>query len=167
MKSIQIKMSYSIYIPRVSGKFSQEMMMSVFYQYALGQVKRIDLVAKENSSLNSAFVHFHFLFESEFAKNVIHNLEQENGSYKLQIFEGGEYWILLKNKNPIEDTVLNIHQLADITKKLEEKMKEQEEQIRLLQELINNSSFKTPEKSPSRLEEVPDAPIKQRSFYVI
>jgi FtsZ-binding cell division protein ZapB len=157
--------TYSIYIPRVSGNFGQETMSSLFYQYSLGMVKRIDFVKVENSSFQSAFVHFHYLMDTDFAKKVKDVLEKENGSYRLQIYEGGEYWILLKNKKPIEDSVLNIHQVTDMMQKMEKQLQEQADMILLLQEEIRmlkeHETMKTPERLVLKRGE-PVAPIKQR-----
>ena len=127
---------YSIYIPRISAKYNEQILMSLFHEGGIGFIKRVDFVEVEGMTfMNSAFVHFHYLYDIEKTKEIIAQLEAENGSFRWYVTEK-EYWILLKNKNPIVDTVLNIHQIADIIKNVEKKSQEQEEKIKQQEEKL-------------------------------
>jgi hypothetical protein len=67
----------------------------------------------------------------------------QNKPFKIQpeLFGGGPKWTLLKNKNPITETRLNIHQLAENSKKLEIQVREQEERIYKLESIITAAAW--------------------------
>jgi hypothetical protein len=125
--------TYSMYIPRISKKYDEQQLIGIFHDVGIGFVKRIDFIdVEKNTFMNGAFVHFYYLYDYEATKQIVAAMEAENGSYHLHISEK-EFWILLKNKKPISDTVLNIHQIVDILKTLEEeqgkKIEEQDKKI--------------------------------------
>lgn len=128
---------YSIYIPRISAKYYNEQQIIVMFNEAgIGFVKRVDFIEVSPclSTNNAAFVHFHYLYDNETARNIASILETENESFRWQITEK-EYWILLKNRKPICETKLNIHQVVDIIKVMEEEhLKKSEEQDKVIEE---------------------------------
>jgi hypothetical protein len=135
-EQVQNNSEYSIYIPRISKKYNEPQMIdifNIFHNAGIGFVKRVDFIdVEENIYMNGAFVHFHYIYDYEATKQIIAAIEADNGSYHLHISEK-EYWILLKNKKPISDTILNIHQIVDILKTLEQ---EQSSKIALLDSRI-------------------------------
>lgn len=67
-----------------------------------------------------------------------------NGPYKLQV-STREFWLCLENKNPVQRTMMNIHQVVENSRHLEnliekqaEKLKEQEETIKILDNKLEN-----------------------------
>jgi len=110
---------FSIYIPVVSSNHNELTMSVELAQY--GIVDRIDFKINKNNKTMSAFVYFTSLETNELTKC---NLKEEifyresNGlsSYKhfLQRYDKPtNYWIMLRNRRPVKNTLLNIHQLAE------------------------------------------------------
>lgn len=84
----------------------------------------------------SAFVHF--------SKSVLYDklnypfwydINQEQ-AYKLQVTQT-EYWICLKNKNPVQRTYMNIHQIVENGRYLEKLIEEQSKVIKSLREIVD------------------------------
>jgi len=87
----------------------------------IGVVKRVDFCAIEgNEEYCSAFIHFSYYMDNQYVCDLLTNLEQGD-SRKLQV-SPTEYWILLKNNNPVPETRLNMHQLAENVRLLEERL---------------------------------------------
>ena len=133
----------SIYIPRLSILYTENDVKYTFKLLNIGEVNRVDFVAitlkdsnETNNNFQSAFVHFDFLYDTaiaqEITNSVYHNLQ-----LKLWL-DNNVFWWILKNNNPIPETKLNIHQLAENMRLLEEKVKQQEELIEKLQNIIMN-----------------------------
>lgn len=114
----------SFYIPRISIEHNETAIAYVFGANYIGEVKRVDFVPLETQNSDrfySAFVHCYHVNPTVIG--FIDELEGQSG-YRLQI-NPNEYWILLKNKNPISDTRLNIHQIAENARLLEQRVVEQ------------------------------------------
>ena len=124
----------SIYIPRMDIKDTEDFVRIVLQtHYKFGIVNRVDFTAinkkrgfteNTNGSYKSAFVHF----ESIQNKMFIHTIERGN-PYKIY-FAKDEYWICLKNKNPVKTTFMNIHQVVENGRYLENLIAEQEMRIK-------------------------------------
>jgi hypothetical protein len=119
---------YSIYIPRVANYYSRgdiELYMKLF-----GQVARIDLIYlgqqpgfihEEATTFNSAFIHFSNMnMEKDHVRVLIDTLEQGK-SCKWPV-TGNQYWVLLKTQNPVPSTLMNIEQVTDNCRYLEQKI---------------------------------------------
>jgi len=141
---------FSFYIPRISKNYTEEDIKYVFNINMIGDIKRVDFAenTSENhrsNSYNSAFVHMNNVLNTPIGNMIINETHDMNTSYKLYTHPTRpEYWLLLKNHKPIKDTDLNIHQLAENTRLLEEKVtsqdniiKTQQEQIERLQESLD------------------------------
>ena len=133
---------YSVYIPKIFKNHGIEKIGSVFFELRVGKVTRVDFVSIEDPKIQSAFVYFTKLYDNK-PNHILDNIESK-GKYLLNLDANigvsrntnSEYWILLKNKSPFEETTLNIHQLANNMAKMEEKMaKMEEENIILRKEL--------------------------------
>jgi hypothetical protein len=135
---------YSVYIPKIFKNHGIEKIGSVFFELRVGKVTRVDFVPIEdpNPKFHSAFVYFTKLYNNK-PNHILDNIESK-GKYLLNLDANigvsrntnSEYWILLKNKSPFDETTLNIHQLAHNMAKMEEKMtKMEEENITLRKEL--------------------------------
>ena len=145
--------SASIYIPRISTIWSENDIKRIMTDNGFGTVSHIDFTPinkkpgfteNYNSDFMSAFVHFDepilcangkYIWMSgaqlgEFWKTI----EQEQ-PYKLQVYDD-EYWICLKNKNPIKRTIMNIHQVVENGRYLESLVMRQAEEISRLSQMV-------------------------------
>jgi hypothetical protein len=124
----------SIYIPRMSLGWSIDFINKIMNQHRIGTMSHIDFTPinkKHGFSENyeqdfvSAFIHFSstdYLFE-----NI-----KAGRPYKLQI-SPSEYWICLLNKNPIPRTMMNVHQIVENCRYLENLLELQGKKIELLE----------------------------------
>jgi len=141
----------SFYIPRISTKYSEEDVINTFYLVYIGVVKRVDftpITPKKTNDLNinvntntkfqSAFVHMNFMYNSIFANEVYNTTYVNNRSFKFNANpnDSHEFWLILKNLNPIPETNLNIHQVVENARLLEEKVLNQEKLIEEQQKTI-------------------------------
>jgi len=121
----------SLYIPRISALNNSQFHIHQVFDQLFGRVKRIDFNEPVNNYM-SIFVHFDYWYDT--SKEIIKKLENnESHRYYVSVTE---YWILLKNKTPIPDTLLNIHQIAENAKILEKVVITQGEQIYRLQQVL-------------------------------
>lgn len=130
---------YSVYIPKIYKGRSFEKIGSVFFELRVGRVTRVDFVPfkneRDSGNYRSAFVYFTKLYTDK--PNYIIDAIESKGGYLLNLdsniavskYSDSEYWHLLKNKNPFEETTTNIHQMAQNMKLMEEKMAKMEEKI--------------------------------------
>ena len=134
----------SIYIPRMSTIHTEDSITRLMSLHNIGTVMRVDFTTinkkpgfSENtdSTVISAFVHFSDpiiksdgCYDSATITHVSNldfwNCMAYNQSYRLQITHN-EYWICLKNKNPIQRTMMNIHQIVENGRHLEKLVEEQ------------------------------------------
>lgn len=145
----------SIYIPRMSIVWSENNVKNIMSRMGLGTVTHVDFTPinkkpgfgeEFDTRVMSAFVHFmdpvlcadgkHYWMSGapigEFWTKIA------NGdSYKLQV-TSSEYWICLKNKNPIKRTLMNIHQVVENGRHLENLITEQAAEIKNLKDTVNS-----------------------------
>lgn len=154
---------FSLYIPTINKKYTIENIITTFWKLDIGNVDRIDFVPimktykdeqVEDTNFRQAFIYI--TPNTNWNTFVIGSIEK-NGSFRLfphqetsydrfyplpggSVQEGNprEYWILLKNKNPVpySTTSLNIHQLAHNNELLETKVSEMEEEMLKMKEEI-------------------------------
>lgn len=127
----------SFYIPRLAVTFTSESVKYIFRASGIGDVKRVDftsIVSRENMVSNSttneyqsAFVHVNYMYETDIAK-VIMKYITAGTPYKFWV-KPGLFWLILKNTNPIPETIQNIHQIAENARLLEERVVKQEQQL--------------------------------------
>lgn len=135
----------SFYIPRISTLYNEFSIGIAFKKMNIGVVKRVDFVInKETDIYQSAFVHMDFIYDNDYTKQILTTVIKNNKSIRVypNIINSSVYWILLKNKNPVTETILNIHQLAENYRLLEEKVNRHQKYIRFLLE-----NFHTHEKT--------------------
>ena len=150
----------------MAAHHDEESVKNVMTNYGIGTVSYVDFTPinkkpgfgeKVDDVVKSAFVHFSDPMMSSFDNNYHYNsrrtLGNENfwnivlyrdGPYKLQI-SLGEYWLCLENTKPVQRTMMNIHQVVENSRHLEnliekqaEKLKEQEETIKMLDNKLEN-----------------------------
>ncbi len=138
----------------MAANHDEESVKNVMANYGIGTVSYVDFTPinkkpgfKENLSdnLKSAFVHFSDPMMSSYDNNYHYNsrstLGNENfwnivlyrdGPYKLQI-SFGEYWLCFENINPVQRTLMNVHQIVENGRHLENLIEEQSETIKKLE----------------------------------
>ena len=130
---------------------------NIMSSYRIGTVERVDFTQinkkpgfgeNVDDVVMSAFVHFsdpllggdncyNYMSDSYLGDNKFWDTISANQPYKLQI-DRTEYWICLKNKNPVRYTMMNIHQVVENSRHLENLVEEQKNKIQKLEEKINN-----------------------------
>jgi hypothetical protein len=135
----------SFYVPRMRAHWTEQQIFNAMRE-TIGVVDRVDFgdfVPLDQTSIRCAFIHMAWVnydwqewLEREIAAN---------GHCKFQVTYD-EYWMLLPNKNPIPKTHLNVHQLAEITRKQDERIEELEALVSRLTEQLENRT------EPPRLE---------------
>ena len=129
----------SFYIPRVAIRYNTELVAGVFERFYIGRIYRVDFVEiPGDANFQSAFVHMEIVYDVPTTDTIIDQVFVQNLPFKIQpeLFGGGPKWTLLRNKNPITETRLNIHQIDENAKKLERQVREQEERIYKLESII-------------------------------
>lgn len=145
----------SIYIPRMSIGWTEEAIKGFMSDIRIGSVSHVDFTPinkkpgfgeNVDSVVKSAFIHFsnpiigaddkyHFRSNNYLINSFWVTIE--NGqSYKLNVPIGG-YWICLKNKNPVQRTMMNIHQVVENGRYLENLITEQAEEIKKLKDTVD------------------------------
>jgi hypothetical protein len=120
-------------------RYNTELVAGVFERFYIGRIYRVDFVEiPGDANFQSAFVHMEIVYDVPTTDTIIDKVFVQNKPFKIRpdIFGGGTKWTLLRNKNPITETRLNIHQLVEKTKKLEVQLREQDERIYKLESII-------------------------------
>ena len=106
--STRITMSkqISFYIPRVYGEYTADDIKHTFRLLWIGEVRRVD-INKTCDEYVTAFVHMDYMYDSEYAWNIINVTDKLDACFKLNV-DIDNYWLLLKNKRPVQDTHLNL-----------------------------------------------------------
>lgn len=140
---------YSVFIPTISKAHTEEIIANYFALNSVGKVERVDFVEFQSGvkglhsdakDFHQAFVHFS---PQRKTHEIMEAIEQK-GSYRFypceklinicSFKEQTQYWILLKNKNPVPKTELNVNQLAHNQKLMEERYAQMEEREALMVE---------------------------------
>jgi hypothetical protein len=141
----------SIYIPRMANSTTESQVMEIFHIYKIGDVRRVDFTplnkkpgfAENNTHMKSGFVHFNKYYNTYSANRLIEKI-QNGDTFNLSLNNInlntyiGEYWILLKAKTTIPDTMMNNHQIVENCRFLEKKIEEQENTIKNLTNDLEN-----------------------------
>lgn len=122
-------MPHSYYIPRINKAHSINYVAAQFKSIGLGIVTRVDFVAiKTNkrgpTKLQSAFVHCDSDPEWGEKEYEIVVKIQNGRSYQLKFDDNPEYWIILKARNVVPQTILNTSQIADKCVSLEKEVEQ-------------------------------------------
>ena len=149
----------SIYIPRMAAFHNELNIKNIMAEYCIGHISHIDFTPinqkpgfgeNVNNVVKSAFIHF---VDTSSYLNGFSRVENDEGivgnfefwetiasgqPYKLQINQH-EYWLCLINKNPVQRTMMNIHQVVENGRHLENIVREQDKKIRELEEKLENT----------------------------
>jgi len=155
---------FSVFIPTISKVHTKDIIANYFDLNYVGKVERVDFVEFQNDEkkgYQKAFVHFS---PQKKTGEIMEAIEQK-GSFRFypcerminvcSFKEQNEYWILLKNRNPVPKTELNIDQLAHNQKLLEEKVLQMEEKVLQMEEKASRMEEKASqmEEKASQMEE--------------
>jgi hypothetical protein len=123
-----------VFIPTIPKVHTEERIANYFALKCVGKVERVDFVEFQSGvkglhndikDFHQAFVHF---TPDQKTHEIMEAIEQK-GSYRFypcdklicSFKEQNQYWILLKNKNPVPKTELNVNQLAHNQNLMEER----------------------------------------------
>jgi len=143
----------SVYIPCMSSFVTEEQVKQIFRNLSIGFVSRVDFIpigkkpgfAEETDShKKSMIVHFRNLDYSFMSGAILEAIENQGG---YGIFprnlcldwpreKCSEHWLLLKAKNPIQETMMNNSQIVHNCRFLEKKVDEQADDISLLKQKV-------------------------------
>jgi hypothetical protein len=111
--------SISLYIPIISTSYLEEDIKQMF-GYRVGKVTRVDFApAKKRPGqgadvpaiIRSAYVYISCFYRTRLAATIQRTVFGSNRGFRLTVAPR-EYWVLLKNHNPIPACDQNIHQLS-------------------------------------------------------
>jgi hypothetical protein len=130
-------MNSSIYIPRISASYDEDYIKAAFKNLDIGSVTRVDFAPNNTGFFRKAFIHVDKYFDSMIA-NDIRNAHMDEQSYNLypDFINQSVYWILLKNHKPVQETTLNIHQVVENHRILEEIVMKHEEIVMKHEEIV-------------------------------
>ena len=167
---------YSVFIPTISKAHTEEIIANYFALNSVGKVERVDFVefqsdeedrACDAKRFHQAFVHYS---PQQKPREIMESIMQKgsDGFYPCEKLinicsfkEQNQYWILLKNKNPVPKTVLNVNQLAHNHKLMEERYVQMEEREALMVEKMEKM-FQKMEKMEER-----SAQMEEREFQML
>jgi hypothetical protein len=126
----------SFFIPRMLSQYDEARVKFVFAKcLCIGTVNRVDFVPIEGESrFQQAFVHMEEIYNSPSNSHITEEVFDANRGVRMYpaMFNENEYWILLKNKNPVTETKLNIHQIVENARILQIVVDVQAEKIKIL-----------------------------------
>ena len=109
----------------------------------IGDVRRVDFIQLESNdrsnplnNYQSAFIHMDCLYCTNVADAIYETVFTDDDHYKLWVGQD-EFWWLMRTINPVADTHLNIHQVAENARLLEKKVADQEAIIKTQSEQLN------------------------------
>jgi len=137
--------NFSLYIPRLFVSYTENAVKNIFLELGIGLVSRVDFVPIEfmrKETMQSAFVHFNQIFDYSFlAQSIVHHIAELKTGYRIYpVIHSSEYWILAPNLKPIPETRLNIHQVTENARLLQEKVDKQAAIINEQQYFIEKQS---------------------------
>jgi len=141
LNAFNVPISY--YIPRVRKYHTQQSIVNMFYAKAIGYVRRVDFVPIEGRDADnfvSAYVHFDSLYDSPVQRDIYQTIVYGSNGQGREAFKfylsDMEYWLINLNLTPIPETILNIHQIDENHKILEDRVNELEATIHMLRDIL-------------------------------
>jgi len=146
---------FSIYIPRMSNIHDEEAVKNILKILRIGVVRRVDFTpinkspgfGENDDEVKSAFIHFFdtpagFPLDTPagFPYDEVFWSEIARGDSCRIAVSKSEYWIFLKNNNPVKETLMNIHQVAENGRHLEKLIEEQANTIKQQEKMIQELS---------------------------
>lgn len=136
----------SFYIPRISTQYNKKDVKTIFLELDIGKVNRVDFTPinkkpgfiekNDNFNIKSAFVHMKYINSNPFTEAIFKKVYLDSEGFKIYPAGNHMYWLLLKNNNPIEDTMMNKHQIVENCRNLETRIEEQADTIKNLEDKL-------------------------------
>jgi hypothetical protein len=135
----------SFYIPRMSGKYDKKQVKAIFKHLNIGKVKRVDFtpinkkpgfIEIYDTQNKSAFIHMELLYPNDLTERIFQVVFLQTSGYKIYPENNNIYWLLLKNTYPIQDTLMNKHQIVENCRYLESIVQQQADTIKNLEEKV-------------------------------
>ena len=139
----------SLYIPRISKRYEEQDVIDAFNDIDIGVVTRVDFAPlvpvapgqRESAESLScpyqkAFVHMEYLHDTEIGWTIYDSVVGADNSCRVYP-NPKEYWILMNNKMAVPAVNLNVHQIAENHRILEQTVMAQAVQIEKLDEVVN------------------------------
>lgn len=133
----------SLFVHAMDHHVTEDLVKDLFLKAEIGVVSRVDFMQhgqtgfnerKKNSRYKSAYIHFDSFFDNSTSISIRRNL---SSGYKFFINET-TYWLLLPNKRPVRKTEMNLHQVVDNARRLEEVVATQAKEIETLKVMLFN-----------------------------
>ena len=134
---------FSIYIPRASTGYNASLLEHIFNR-DVGAVERIDLIPCGNAKwaeradptrkYNKVFVHLKYFYNYSLSQTILTALSEDKAYYWYT--QPCEYFILLKNRNPVPNSILNIHQVVDNCRLMDEQLTTNKQEIAELKKMV-------------------------------
>lgn len=140
-----IKMSsqYCLYIPVISTSYLEDDIKRIF-DADIGKVVRVDFAPAKSrpgqgknvpNIIRSAYVYISCFYRTRLAANIRSTVYGSNRGFRFTLAPR-EYWVLLRNRNPIPSCDQNIHQLSQRLRAVESLARSQQETIDSLQKSL-------------------------------
>lgn len=140
---------FSIYVPRLLNEHTVQSVSNIMNHFRLGVVHHVDFtpINKKpgfyetfDAKYKSAFIHFVdvlplYQINIDLWRQIQIEDNDKGKGYKLYISQC-EYWICLKNHSPIQRTMMNIHQVVENGRYLEDRVKTLEDNNKQLQDKL-------------------------------
>ena len=135
----------SFYIPRMSSTYDKKQVKAIFKYLNIGKVKRVDFTPLNkkpgfieiyDTQNKSAFVHMELLYPNDLTQRILDIVFLQTSGYKIYPENNNVYWLLLKNNYPIQDTMMNKHQIVENCRYLESIVQQQSDIIKNLEEKV-------------------------------
>lgn len=134
---------YCLYIPIISTTYLEDDIKRIF-DADIGKVVRVDFAPAKSrpgqgknvpNIIRSAYVYISCFYRTRLAANIRSTVFGSNQGFRFTIAPR-EYWVLLKNYNPVPSCDQNIHQLAHRLHTVESIVRTQQETIESLQKSL-------------------------------
>lgn len=138
-----------VYIPQMSKHVTEEMVSKEMIEHCVGFVERVDFITigqkigfeeYHHPLFKSAFVHFKTVDYPTNAMRSILEQWMREGQYKIMANCSAEYWYLKKAHHPIQDTLMNNHQIVENSRWLQRMVFRQAHQMEEQSAKINEQS---------------------------
>jgi hypothetical protein len=130
----------SFFIPRMLAEYDETRVKNIFaHNVCIGVVKRVDFVPIEGEPrFQKAFVHMEQVYNAPTTSHLMSEVFDGNRGVRVYpgMFHQNEYWVLLQNKNPVQETKLNLHQVVENAKILQGVVEAQAAEIKALREQL-------------------------------
>lgn len=166
---------FCIYVPRMSKTMTEELVSIELLKGDIGRVSRVDFIPIgfkpgfdefHDPLFKSAFIHFHGLFYNQIVNEILSRLESGD-QYKYMSICSQEYWYMWKAHKPIQETMLNNHQIMESGRWLQRQMEKQTSlqmaQIEQMAKLIEKQSRKLDEQE-SRIIALEESVLNMMTF---